>query len=58
MAKNHIKTFKYQVLKASTYPLHKASETLTHPIKRENVWRKTINLVNMLKYSDGLLSLH
>ena len=45
--------YNYQVLKASTYPLHRAIETLAYPIKRENDWRKTINLLPMLKYNDG-----
>ena len=52
MAKNH-GNYNYQVLKASTYPLHRAIETLAYPIKRENDWRKTINLLPMLKYNDG-----
>ena len=53
MTNNHIKNNNYQVLKASTYPLHTDKETLPRPIKSENVWRKTINLVPMLKYNDG-----
>lgn len=53
IARNHIQNYNYQVFKASTYPLHKATETLAHPIESENVLRKTIIVVPMLKYNDG-----
>ena len=48
MVNNHIKNYNYQVLKASTYPLHTDKETLAHPIKSEKIWRKTINVFPML----------